>query len=76
MLGVLIDECYIVVASTEFCRLYQSPNIGVDDIQEFFAHKFSFFWKRVSMLLAELACLTYSINSLLFEGREPNDDSF
>ena len=33
-------------------------------------------WKRVLMLLAELASCTYAFNLSLFESRESHDDSF
>ena len=50
-------------------------NIGVDYIQEAFAH-ISFFWKWVPMLFAELEYFTYLLNPLLSEVREFDDNSF
>ena len=44
-------------------------------VEQAFGHV-PLFRQRVSVLLSELASFTHSFNLFLFEGREPDDDSF
>ena len=73
--GEVVDEEHVISASVECSHLTRSPYVGMEYVEEAFAHV-SLFWERVSMVLAELARFAYAFNLLLFECWESDHDSF